>query len=122
MRELTEAAPGVYVATADLYTTTSTVIADGRGGCLVVDPAVTVTEVDELAAAIEALGLHPVAGWSSHPHWDHLLWSARLGDVPRCATAAAVAAAERERAALIESVCAEAPGHDLDVFARGTPL
>jgi hydroxyacylglutathione hydrolase len=122
MRELIEAAPGVYVATADLYTTTSTVIADGRGGCLVVDPAVTVSEVDELAAAIEALGLHPVAGWSSHPHWDHLLWSARLGEVPRFATASAVAAAERERAALIESVCAEAPGHDLDVFARVTPL
>jgi hydroxyacylglutathione hydrolase len=122
MRELTEAAPGVYVATADLYTTTSTVIADGHGGCLVVDPAVTAGEVDELAAAIEARGLRPVAGWSTHPHWDHLLWSARLGDVPRYSSAPAAEAAARERAALIESVRAEAPGHDLELFGRVTAL
>jgi glyoxylase-like metal-dependent hydrolase (beta-lactamase superfamily II) len=122
MRELTEAAPGVFVATAELYTTTSTVIADGHGGCLVVDPAVTVSEVDELAAAIEALGLRPVAGWCTHPHWDHLLWSARLGDVPRYSSAAAAKAAERERAELTESVCAEAPGHDLEIFGRVMPV
>ena len=62
VRELTEVAPGVLVATAALYTTTSTVLADGHGGCLVVDPAVTVTEVAGLAAAVPALGLRPVAG------------------------------------------------------------
>jgi hydroxyacylglutathione hydrolase len=122
MRELTEAAPGIYVATAELYTTTSTVIADGHGGCLVVDPAVTVREVDELAAAIEARGLRPVAGWSTHPHWDHLLWSARLGAVPRYSTVPAAEAAERERAALTESVRAEAPGHDPELFGRVTAL
>jgi hypothetical protein len=27
-----------------------------------------------------------VAGFSTHPHWDHLLWHPRLGDVPRYAT------------------------------------
>jgi hydroxyacylglutathione hydrolase len=118
MRELTEAAPGVYVATAELYTTTSTVIADGHGGCLVVDPAVTVSELDELAAALEARGLRPVAGWSTHPHWDHMLWSRGFGDSPRYATPQAVTAAREERAALIESVCAEAPGHDLELFGR----
>jgi glyoxylase-like metal-dependent hydrolase (beta-lactamase superfamily II) len=118
VRELTEPAPGVYVATAGLYTTTSTVIADGRGGCLVIDPAVTVGEVRELAAALAALRLRPVAGWSTHPHWDHVLWSRELGDVPRYATPTAVAAAAQDRAALIEAVCAEAPGHDLDLFGH----
>jgi hydroxyacylglutathione hydrolase len=122
MRELTEVAPGVYVTTAELYTTTSTVIADGHGGCLVVDPAVTVTEVSELAAALDARGLRPVAGWSTHPHWDHVLWSARLGDVPRYGTEAAVAVAERERARLIDGVTTSAPGHDLERFGRLTAL
>jgi hydroxyacylglutathione hydrolase len=122
MRALTEVAPGVGVATAGLYTTTSTVIADGHGGCLVVDPAVTVSEVAELAATLAARGLRPVAGWSTHPHWDHLLWSAGLGDVPRYATPAAAMAAGQRRAELIESVCAEAPGHDLELFGRVTAL
>jgi hydroxyacylglutathione hydrolase len=122
MRALTEIAPGVYVSSAELYTTTSTVIADGHGGCLVVDPAVTVTEVGELAAALEARGLRPVAGWSTHPHWDHVLWSARLGDVPRFGTQDAVAVAERERAGLIEGVTTSAPGHDLERFGRLTAM
>jgi hypothetical protein len=29
-----------------------------------------------------------VAGFSAHPHWDHLLWHPRFGDVPRYATPA----------------------------------
>ena len=98
MRELTEVAAGVQVATAPLYTTTSTVLADGHGGCLVIDPAVTVAKVAGLAAAVTARGLRPVAGWSTHPHWDHVLWAASLGDVPRYATPAGAAVAERERA------------------------
>jgi hydroxyacylglutathione hydrolase len=122
VRELTEVAPGVLVATAALYTTTSTVLADGHGGCLVVDPAVTVTEVAGLAAAVPALGLRPVAGWSTHPHWDHVLWAAALGDVPRYATGPAAAVAARERDGLIGGVNESAPGHDLDWFGRLTPL
>ncbi len=70
-----EVAPGVFVATAELYTTTTTVVAGADGGCLVIDPAVTVAELDELASWLSATGLRPVAGWSTHPHWDHVLWS-----------------------------------------------
>jgi len=122
VRELTEVAAGVLVATAPLYTTTSTVLADGHGGCLVVDPAVTAAEVAGLAAAVRARGLRPVAGWSTHPHWDHVLWAAALGDVPRYATATAAAVAERDRARLIDGVTESAPGHDLDWFGQLTPL
>jgi glyoxylase-like metal-dependent hydrolase (beta-lactamase superfamily II) len=32
-----------------------------------------------------------VAGFSTHPHWDHLLWDVRFGDVPRYGTATAAA-------------------------------
>ena len=63
-----------------------------------------------------------MAGWSTHPHWDHLLWSRALGEVPRFATPRAVAAAAAKRRASISGVEAEAPGHDLSVFARVQPL
>jgi hydroxyacylglutathione hydrolase len=122
VRELTEVAPGVLVATAVQYTTTSTVVV-GRGcGCLVVDPAVTVAEVTGLAAALAGAGLRPLAGWSTHPHWDHVLWCAQLGDGPRYATPRAAAVAQRERAGLIDGVNAAAPGHDLELFGRLTAL
>lgn len=121
-RQLTEVAPGVLVATAAQYTTTSTIITGPDGGCLIVDPALTVAEVDGLAAALAARGLRPEAAWCTHPHWDHGLWAASLGDVPRYATTTAAATAERERGGLIAAVEAEAPGHDLDLFGRLTPL
>jgi len=122
MDRLTEISAGVFVATGDLYVTNSTVVADGEGGCLVIDPAVTVGEVAGLAADLRGLPLRPVAGFATHPHWDHLLWSSELGDVPRYASPLAVATAERERAGLIDGVQSSAPGHDLELFAKVTPL
>jgi hydroxyacylglutathione hydrolase len=122
MRRLREIAHGVLVATAELYTTTSTVVTDGAGGCLVIDPAVSVAEVTGLAADLAAAGLRPRAGFATHPHWDHLLWSAGLGDVPRYAAPLAVAAAERHRHDLVAEVQGSAPGHDLELFGRVVPL
>jgi hydroxyacylglutathione hydrolase len=122
MRQLTEVAPGVLVTTAEMYATTSTVILGPAGTCLVVDPAVTPADVAGLAAALASRGLRPVAGWATHPHWDHVLWSAELGDVPRYATPRAAEAAEREREDLIAGVTEEAPGHDPELIARLTPL
>jgi hydroxyacylglutathione hydrolase len=122
MRLLAEVAPGVLVATAAKYTTTSTVIVGPGGTCLVVDPAVTSAEVTGLAAELAARGLRAAAGWATHPHWDHVLWCAGLGDVPRYATPRAAETAERERESLIEGVTETAPGHDLGLFARLTPL
>src|ERR1700733_5112079 len=117
-----EVAPGVFVATADRYTTTSTVVVGADRGCLLIDPAVTVADLARLAAWLPERGLHPVAGWSTHPHWEHLLWSASLGDVPRYAAPRAVAAAARELPGLVCAVREEAPGHDLTLFARLEPL
>ena len=113
-----EIVPGVYVATAELYTTTTTIVAGADGGCLLIDPAVTVADLAVLADWLSARGLRPVAGWSTHPHWDHLLWSAALGDVPRYATHRAAAAAAREEAGLRGDVEQSAPGHDLTRFAK----
>jgi len=33
------------------------------------------------------LGQPVVAGFSTHSHWDHLLWNAKLGEAPRYGTA-----------------------------------
>ncbi len=74
-----EIAPGVYVATAEKYTTNTTIVAGAGGGCLLVDPAVTVADLAALAEWLSERGLSPVAGWSTHPHWDHLLWSPSAG-------------------------------------------
>ena len=123
MDRLTEISAGIFVATGDLYVTSSTIVAGADGGCLVIDPAVTVSEVAGLAADLGRLSLRPTAGFATHPHWDHVLWSPGLGaDVPRFAAPLAVAVAERERSGLIEAVQRSAPGHDLELFGRLTPL
>ena len=119
----TEVAPGVWVATADKYTTTTTVVAGAGGSCLVVDPAVSAQDLDALASWLSSQGLRPAVGWSTHPHWDHVLWSGGLGaDVVRYATPRAARTAERELPGLIAGVRDSAPGHDLSLLARLTPL
>jgi hydroxyacylglutathione hydrolase len=117
-----EIAPGVFTATADTYTTTTTIVAGADGGCLLIDPAVTVADLAALAGWLSERGLRPTAGWSTHPHWDHLLWSAAFGEAPRYATPRAVAVAARELPGLVSDVGESAPGHDLTLFARVEPL
>ena len=117
-----EIAPGVFVATADMYTTTTTIVAGADGGCLLIDPAVTVADLAALAGWLSERGLRPAAGWSTHPHWDHLLWSAAFGEVPRYATPRAAATAASELPGLVSDVGESAPGHDLTLFARVEPL
>jgi hydroxyacylglutathione hydrolase len=121
VRGLSEVAPGVLVATSSFSSTTSTVVA-GAGGCLLVDPAVTVAELARLAADLRGLGLRPAAAWSTHPHWDHVLWSRDLGCAPRYATPAAAAFALAERAELAREAQRSAPGHDFSLLGRLTPL
>jgi glyoxylase-like metal-dependent hydrolase (beta-lactamase superfamily II) len=53
-------------------------------------------EMARLADDLRELGQPVVAGFSTHPHWDHLLWHARLGTAPRYGTARC-AAADRDQ-------------------------
>ena len=122
MGRLTEVAPGVLVATSSFDQTTSTVVAGSDGGALLIDPAVTVAELARIAADLRELGVTPAAAWSTHPHWDHLLWSRDLGRVPRYATPAAAATARAERAELARETQRSAPGHDFLLLGRVTPL
>jgi glyoxylase-like metal-dependent hydrolase (beta-lactamase superfamily II) len=118
MGRLTEITPGVLVATSEFAVTTSTVVVGAAGGCLLVDPAVTVADLAALAGELADLGLRPAVAWSTHPHWDHVLWSAGLGDAPRYAAPAAVTLLETEREAMLEQLGQSAPGHDLELAGR----
>lgn len=114
---------GVLVGTSEFCTTTTTVIvADDHQHCLVVDPAVMPADVAALVADLDDLGLTAAAGFATHPHWDHVLWTEELGTVPRYATAAAVGHAEAQRERITTLVEQFAPGHDLDLLARLTPV
>jgi glyoxylase-like metal-dependent hydrolase (beta-lactamase superfamily II) len=119
---LTEITPGVLVGTSSFAETISTVVVGLAGGCLLIDPGVTVAELARLAADLRELGLRPAAAWSTHPHWDHVLWSRELGSAPRYATPAAVAVTEAERAELARETQRSAPGHDFSLLGRLTPL
>jgi glyoxylase-like metal-dependent hydrolase (beta-lactamase superfamily II) len=63
------------------------VVVQGRAGVLVIDPGVRGDEMACLANDLSDLGQPVVAGFSTHPHWDHLLWHASLGAAPRYGTA-----------------------------------
>ena len=121
MDQLTEIVSGVLVTTSEFALTTTTVVAGPGGGCLLIDPGVTVAEMTGLAAALAARGLRPDVAWSTHPHWDHVLWHSSLGDAPRYAAPAAVAVAVA-RPGMVEEMRRSAPGHDLSLFGRLVPL
>jgi hydroxyacylglutathione hydrolase len=122
VRRLTEIATGVLVATSSFDQTTTTVVVGSAGGCLLIDPAVTVAELARLAIDLRELGQRPAAGWSTHPHWDHVLWSLDLGRAPRYATPAAAAFTRTKRAELARETQRSAPGHDFLLLGRLTPL
>jgi hydroxyacylglutathione hydrolase len=122
MQRLRELVPGVLVATAEFATTTSTVVTAGDGGCLVIDPGVSVAEIGALAADLAGAGLRLRAGFATHPHWDHVLWSHDLGDVPRYAAPGAIYITVEERDGMVAEVQKSAPGHDLDLFGHVVPL
>jgi len=63
------------------------VIVRGRSGVLLIDPGLTGDEMTCLANDLHELGQPVVAGFATHPDWDHVLWHAELGDVPRYGTA-----------------------------------
>jgi hydroxyacylglutathione hydrolase len=88
----------------------------------VIDPAVSVANLAALVADLRDAGLRPVAGFATHPHWDHVLWSRELGDVPRYAAPAAVRITQTERPGMVAELDKTAPGHDMELFGQLDPL
>jgi glyoxylase-like metal-dependent hydrolase (beta-lactamase superfamily II) len=85
---LTEIADGVWTHTSEFMLTNSVVV-QGADGVVIVDAGIT---RDELACLASDLDQPVVAGFSTHPHWDHVLWHPALGTPPRYGTAAAAGA------------------------------
>ena len=83
---LRQVAEGVLIHESE-FCQSNAVVVHGRAGVLLVDPGVQGHEMACLANDLRELGQPVVAGFSTHPHWDHVLWHARLGAAPRYGTA-----------------------------------
>jgi glyoxylase-like metal-dependent hydrolase (beta-lactamase superfamily II) len=83
---LRQVAEGVLIHQSE-FCQSNAVVVHGRAGVLLIDPGVLGYEMAALANDLRELGQPVVAGFSTHPHWDHLLWHAGLGAVPRYGTA-----------------------------------
>jgi glyoxylase-like metal-dependent hydrolase (beta-lactamase superfamily II) len=89
---LRQVAEGVLIHQSE-FCQSNAVVVHGRAGVLLIDPGVQGHEMACLANDLSASGQTVVAGFSTHPHWDHLLWHARLGAAPRYGTARCAATA-----------------------------
>jgi glyoxylase-like metal-dependent hydrolase (beta-lactamase superfamily II) len=83
---LTQVADGVLVHQSELLKNNTTVV-QGPAGVLLIDPGITGDEMACLASDLRELGQPVVAGFATHPDWDHVLWHAELGTAPRYGTA-----------------------------------
>lgn len=83
---LRQVAEGVFVHQSEFLQSNSVVV-QGRDGVLLIDPGITRSEMAGLANDLRDLGRPVVAGFATHPHWDHVLWHAHFGDAPRYGTA-----------------------------------
>ncbi|MGI5158125.1 MBL fold metallo-hydrolase [Microbispora sp. CA-102843] len=83
---LRQVAEGVLTHESE-FCHSNAVVVQGRAGVLLIDPGVQGHEMACLANDLRELSQPVVAGFSTHPHWDHLLWHAGLGAAPRYGTA-----------------------------------
>jgi glyoxylase-like metal-dependent hydrolase (beta-lactamase superfamily II) len=88
---LTQVTEGVLTHQSELLQN-NTAVVQGRGGVLLIDAGITGSEMACLANDLRELGQPVVAGFSTHPDWDHVLWHAELGEAPRYGTARCAAA------------------------------
>jgi len=79
-------AEGVLIHESE-FCQSNAVVVQGRAGVLLIDAGVQGHEMACLANDLSGSGQTVVAGFSTHPHWDHLLWPAGLGAAPRYGTA-----------------------------------
>jgi len=125
---LRQVADGVFVHESE-FLQSNAVVVQGPAGLLLVDPGIRGDELTCLANDIAAAGQAVVAGFSTHPHWDHVLWHALLGPAPRYSTALGAADMEsllsdagwKDRVAevLPEDIAGEIP---MDLFGVITGL
>jgi glyoxylase-like metal-dependent hydrolase (beta-lactamase superfamily II) len=125
---LTQVAEGVLVHQSELIRNNAVVV-QGRAGALLVDPGITDGEMACLAKDLSRLGQTVVAGFATHPDWDHVLWHADLGEAARYGTARCAAfmrdlLSQADWAARVAEGLPEEIAEDmsLDLFGRITGL
>lgn len=114
---LVQASAHCWVRQSD-FCRSNTVIVTGVEGVLVVDPGVTGAELSGLCQDLTALALTPTMGFSTHPHWDHMLWARDLGDVPRWATPRAAAHARSRLEDARAKAGRLAPGNESELIGQ----
>jgi glyoxylase-like metal-dependent hydrolase (beta-lactamase superfamily II) len=83
---LRQVAEGVLIHQSE-FCQSNAVVVQGRDGALLVDAGIYGYEMDCLANDLSASGQTVVAGFSTHFHWDHVLWHTRFGAASRYGTA-----------------------------------
>jgi glyoxylase-like metal-dependent hydrolase (beta-lactamase superfamily II) len=79
---LRQVAEGVLIHESE-FVRSNAVVVQGTTGVLLVDAGILGSEMVAIANDLRELGQPVVAGFSTHPHWDHLLWHTSLGEAPR---------------------------------------
>jgi glyoxylase-like metal-dependent hydrolase (beta-lactamase superfamily II) len=82
---LQQIAEGVLVHESEFIQSQTTVVLGPRG-VLLIDPGITEKDLADLAYDLRELGQPVIAGFSTHPDWDHVLWHPSFGEVPRYGT------------------------------------
>ena len=83
---LRQVADGVLVHQSE-FCQSNAVVVQGQAGALLIDAGIYGDEMACLANDLSESGQTVAAGFSTHPHWDHVLWDARFGAAPRYGTA-----------------------------------
>jgi glyoxylase-like metal-dependent hydrolase (beta-lactamase superfamily II) len=92
---LRQVAEGVLIHQSE-FCQSNAVVVHGRAGVLLIDPGIYGSEMACLANDLSDSGQTVVAGFSTHDHWDHVLWHARFGSAPRYGTARCAATVRDE--------------------------
>ncbi|GAB3880283.1 MBL fold metallo-hydrolase [Kibdelosporangium lantanae] len=119
---LTQVAEGVLVHQSE-FVRSNAVVVRGGAGVLLVDAGIDGAEMACLAN--DLAGQRVVAGFSTHPHWDHLLWHADFGSAPRYGTAVCAATVQERLSGGVEAVAKAAgvpEGVPLDLLGQITGL
>ncbi len=114
---LRQVAERVFVHRSE-FVQANAVVVQGHDGVLLIDPGVHGDEMVCIANDLSESGQSVAAGFSTHPHWDHLLWHSSFGAAPRYGTARGADSArdgladdvDREQAGIPEEVPLELIG------------